>query len=139
MRDRLETTPLYLGEVCFRASIRTRKRLFGRQPKVIPLVNVSTAGQSMEFYLSEVRDLSAGPILIEAISATPAGDYFLASPTLIPPGSAVGASLQNARFEDHSLLLLHESSILAEFSAAQQADLLAWLQRIEPSSVNGGE
>src|SRR5690625_3736746 len=58
MRDRLETTPLYLGEVCFRASIRTRKRLFGRQPKVIPLVNVSTAGQSMEFYLSEVRDLS---------------------------------------------------------------------------------
>src|SRR5690625_4003657 len=138
MSNQFETAPLYLGEVCFRESFRTRKRLFGRKPKVIPMVNVSTAGRSMEFDLSEVFDLTAGPILIDAISATPPGDYFLASPTLIPPSSSVGTSLQNVRFNEHSLLLLQGSNILAEFSPAQQADLLAWLRRIERSSLNGG-
>ena len=92
----------------------------------------------MEFDLSEVFDLTAGPILIDAISATPPGDYFLASPTLIPPSSAVGTSLRNVRFNEHSLLLLQGSNILAEFSPAQQADVLAWLRRIERSSLNGG-
>lgn len=128
MNDQFETAPLYLGEACFRHSVGTRARLFGRPPKVIPMINVSTPGHELEFYCSDIYDLSVGPILIEAISATPPGDYFLASPTLIPPSSTVGASLQNTRFDEHSLLLLQGDTILAEFSPAQQADLLAWLQ-----------
>ncbi|GAA4478305.1 hypothetical protein GCM10023190_19570 [Enteractinococcus fodinae] len=130
MNDQFEAAPLYLGEVCFRQSVRTRNRLFGQKPKIIPMVNASTAGHEMEFDFLDIYELTAGPILIDAISATPPGDYFLASPTLIPPSSAVGTSLQNVRFNDNSLLLLHGSNILAEFSPAQQADLLAWLRDI---------
>ena len=137
MNDQMETTPLYLGEVCFRASVWMRKRLFGRRPKAIPMVNVSAAGYRVEFLLSEVRDLSAGPIVIDAVSATPPGDYFLASPSLIPPSSPVGTSLQNARFDERSLLLLHGSDILAEFSHVQQTDLLAWLQHISEPDRRG--
>lgn len=130
MNDQFEAAPLYLGEACFRQSVRTRKRLFGQKPKIIPMVNVSTAGHEMEFDFLDIYELTAGPILIDAISATPPGGYFLASPTLISPSSAAGTSLQNVRFNDNSLLLLHGSNILAEFSPAQQSDLLAWLRGI---------
>lgn len=127
MDDANEVPPLDLGEVRFEITTQTRKRLFGRRPKALLMVQVAVPGYQMAFDYRELRDLDDGPLLIEAISSFPDGDYFLASPSVIEPSSPVGASLQEQRFSADSLLLLQGGNLLAELSATQQKELIVWL------------
>lgn len=132
MKDPYDMSPLILEDLRVEASSRTRKRLFGR-PKTLPMLRVSVPGYEMEFDYPDVRELAEGPILISAVSSKPEGDYFLASPSLIEPSSSVGESLRNVHFNRYSLLLLQGPKILAEVSAAQQLELIAWLKQMPES------
>lgn len=129
MHEASDLPALHLGELHVTASTRTKKRLFGRRPQSIPMVVLTVSGVHTEFDAHEVAELADGPILVSAVTATPAGDYFLVSPSVVEPSSGIGASLQDQQFEPHSLLFLHGQTILAEVSAAQQSDLISWLER----------
>ena len=106
MPDASEIRPLELGELRFEIIRQTRKRLFGRRPKTLLRVQVSLPGYRMEFDYRELCDLTDGPLIIDAITSVPEGDYFLASPAVIEPSSLVGTSLQDEQFRPDSLLLL---------------------------------
>ena len=79
----------------------------------------------------EILDL-ATDTHCEAVSAkSPDGDYFLASPAVIEPSSAVGASLPGHENSADSLLVMRGNGVLAKLSGAQQEELIAWLQSVE--------
>ncbi len=131
MNDVSKIPPLNLGDLRFEITTQTRKRLFGRRPKVLLMVQVSLSGYRMEFDSREILDLANGPLIIEAVSASPDGDYFLASPAVIEPSSAVGASLPGHENSADSLLVMRGNGVLAKLSGAQQEELIAWLQSVE--------
>lgn len=131
MNDRSTAPSLEQGELHFEVITQTRKRLFGRRPKTLLMIQVSLQGYRMEFDYREIRDLADGPLIIEALSSHPEGDYFLASPTLIEPSSSVGTSLLGQQFSPDSLLLLQGGNLLAELSTAQQEELIAWLGSLQ--------
>ena len=123
-------SPLLLGETRFEPSHRLRKRLLSRRIMQVPTVTVTAQGYSLKFDLEDLLELSKGPLIISASPSELPDDYFLASRTLIPPSSAVGESLKETNVGEQSLLLLHGSRVLAEFSPAQQAELIAWLKTL---------
>lgn len=119
--------PLVLGDLCFEADSRRRKRLFGRW-KSIPRVVVTLPGHRLEFDARELGQLAGGPTIISADSLHKREEYFLAPASVIEPSSAVGESLQHQQYDANSLLLLHGQTLLAELSADQQSDLIVWLE-----------
>lgn len=121
------------GDIHAAYYLETVKGIFGRT-KERQRVIFSAEGKQASFELSELRTLAAGPVLLEAVSGVPAGEFFLATAQLINAHSPMAQARQHTDALD--LVFVHGTSRLAILTVQEQSELIAWLASLPGSEAS---